>query len=234
MTRRSILKTTGIATGVLLGGGLIGRLVVYKSKKSKAVVKEDKSKQVEPEVYTRSRMFFVDLNEFETLSAAVERIFSKDEIGSGAIELGVPFFIDNQLAGIYGSDTEEYTKEPFNPDKPKQGHQTHLTRGEIFRRGIAKLEEEADRLFDKRFIELEEEQMDRILISFQSNEVSMIGVDSALFFRLLRSATLEGVYSDSIYNGNQNIEDWKMKGFPGHQMSLLNEVESGKPLEMEP
>lgn len=227
------MKTTGIATGVLLGGGLIGGLVGYKSKKFINVVKEDKSKRVEPEVNARSRMFFVNPNEFETLSAAVERIFSKDEIGSGAIGLGVPFFIDNQLAGTYGSNTEEYMQGPFYADEPTQGYQTHLTRGEIFRQGIAKLEEEAGSLFGKRFVELEEEQMDRILTSFQSNEVSMVGVDSALFFRLLRSATLEGVYSDPIYNGNHIVEDWKMKGFPGHQMSFLNEMESEKLIKME-
>ncbi|WP_233192333.1 MULTISPECIES: gluconate 2-dehydrogenase subunit 3 family protein [unclassified Sporosarcina] len=228
------MKTTGIATGALLGGGLIGGLVGYKSKKSMNVVKEDKSKNVESEVNTRSRVFFTNPEEFETLTAAVERIFSKDEIGSGALGLGVPFFIDNQLAGPYGSNTEEHMQGAFYPGEPKAGYQTDLTCAEIFRQGIAKLEEEASSLFGKRFVELEEVQMDRILASFQNNKVSMEGVDSALFFRLLRSATLQGVYSNPIYNGNHTIEDWKMNGFPGHQMSFLNEIENEKAIEMEP
>lgn len=228
------MKTTGIATGALLGGGLIGGLVGYKSKKTATVVKEDKTEPIEPEVSTRGRMFFANPREFETLSAAVERIFPEDEIGSGAIGLGVPFFIDNQLAGNYGSNSKEYMQDPFYPGEPTQGYQSHLTRGEIFRQGITKLEEEAVRLFAKRFIELEAEQKDQILTSFQSNEVSMTGVTSALFFRLLRSATLEGVYSDPIYNGNRNMEGWKMKGFPGHQMSFRKEIESEKYIKMEP
>lgn len=42
-------------------------------------------------------MFFQTQTEFDTLSAACERIYPKDEQGEGAIGLGVPYFIDNQL-----------------------------------------------------------------------------------------------------------------------------------------
>lgn len=189
---------------------------------------------VHEEVSTRGRMFFSNPLEFAVLSAAVERIFPEDETGPGAIGLGVPYFIDNQLAGNYGSNAKEYMQGPFHPGEPTQGYQSHLTRGEIFKQGVSKLEAEAGRQFGKRFTELEGEQMDVILTAFQKNEVEMVGVTSGFFFRLLRSATLEGAYSDPIYNGNANMEAWRMKGFPGHQMSFIQEIESEKYIVMEP
>lgn len=43
---------------------------------------------------------------------------------------------------------------------------------------------------------------------------------------LLRQSTLEGCYCVPLYGGNKNMEGWKMKEFPGAQMSYLNEVEN--------
>ena len=51
------------------------------------------------------------------------------------------------------------------------------------------------------------------------------GVSSAHFFGVLRTATIEGAYADPLYGGNANMEGWKMKNFPGHQMSFLDIIE---------
>lgn len=51
---------------------------------------------------SRGWMFCSNELEFATLSAAAERIFPGDETGPGAVELAVPYFMDNQLAGAYG------------------------------------------------------------------------------------------------------------------------------------
>lgn len=67
--------------------------------------------------------------------------------------------------------------------------------------------------------------MDEVLTAFQKDEVKIPGASSAMFFGLLRSATLEGAYSDPMYGGNKNLEGWKMKGFPGHQMAYISEIE---------
>lgn len=109
-----------------------------------------------------------------------------------------------------------------------------MTRGEIFRQGIAKLNEEAQTRYGKGFAELDGEQMDTILTAFQKNEVEMKGVTSEFFFKLLRQATLEGAYADPIYNGNVNMDGWRMKGFPGHQMAYINVIEDEKFQVIEP
>ena len=60
------------------------------------------------------------------------------------------------------------------------------------------------------------------------------GVTSRTFFNILRAATIEGVYADPAYAGNKNMEGWKMKDFPGNQMSYINQIESEKFVKIKP
>ncbi|TQS71048.1 gluconate 2-dehydrogenase subunit 3 family protein [Ornithinibacillus gellani] len=234
-SRRDFLKTSGIATGAVIGGGLIGGLVGYNVKREgKTTAPEGGNKEGVPVQRQGGLKFFMSANEFNVISQATERIFPKDDLGPGAIELGVPFFIDNQLAGHYGSNAREYMQGPFYEGAPTQGYQSSLNRGEIFRQGIARLDEEAKKRFEKPFTELEGKQMDEILTAFQKDEVSMNGVTAEFFFKLLRMATLEGVYADPIYGGNTNMDAWRMKGFPGHHASYLQDIEKDTYLELEP
>ena len=233
LSRRDFLKTTGIATGALVGGGILGGLITHNVTKEK-VAGPGKGGGEHAGVNTRGLMFFTNTNEFNVLSEAVERIFPEDELGPGAIGLGVAYFIDNQLAGNYGSNAKEYMQGPFFPGETTQGYQSRLTRAEIFRQGISKMDEEANKRFDTGFAKLEGAQMDEIITAFQKNEIDMKGVTSEFYFKLLRQATLEGAYSDPIYNGNINMEGWRMKGFPGHQMAYINEIENEKYQIIEP
>ncbi len=237
LSRRDFLKTTGIATGALVGGGLIGGLVGYNVKKEGKVAgtkEHEGGNGKQGGVINRGLMYFTNMGEFGVLSQAVERIFPEDELGPGAIGLGVPYFIDNQLAGNYGSNVKEYMQGPFFAGEATQGYQSKLTRAEIFRQAIAKMDEEAKVRFDKRFVDLEGGQMDEIITAFQKNEIDMKGVSSEFFFKLLRQATLEGAYADPIYNGNVNMDAWRMKEFPGNQMTYLAEIENEKFVKYEP
>ena len=237
LSRRDFLKTTGIATGALVGGGLIGGLVGYNVKKEDQVAGTGGHKGAGGEpaaVNNRGLMFFTNMAEFNVLAQAVERIFPEDELGPGAIGLGAPYFIDNQLAGNYGSNVKEYMQGPFFAGEATQGYQSKLTRAEIFRQGITKMEEEANKRFDKGFAGLEGGQMDEIITDFQKNNIDMKGVSSEFFFKLLRQATLEGVYADPIYNGNVNMDAWRMKEFPGNQMTYMAEIENDKFVKYEP
>jgi len=229
LSRRDFLKTTGIATGTLVGGGLIGGLIGFGSNKNNSSNSEkNASKDQAANTNSKGKMFFTTDKEFEILSNATERIFPKDDLGAGAIDLGVPYFIDHQLAGNYGSNSREYMQGPFYAGEATQGYQSRLTRAEIFKQGVGKLEAEAQKRFKNGFSSLDDKQMDEILTAFQKGEVAMSGVTSAFFFTLLRSATIEGAYADPMYGGNLNMEGWKMKGFPGHQMSYINVIEEEK------
>lgn len=235
LSRRDFLKTTGIATGALVGGGLIGGLVGYNVNKGGVQTKSGTENAGDHDVTSvKGLMFFTNHADFNVLSQAVERIFPEDDLGPGAIGLGVPYFIDNQLAGNYGSNAREYMQGPFFAGEATQGYQSSLTRAEMFRQGIAKIEEEAQKRYQKPFVDLDGGQMDEIITAFQKNEVEMKGVSSEFFFRVLRQATLEGAYADPIYNGNNNMDAWRMKGFPGHQFAYINMIEDEKFQKIEP
>lgn len=234
LSRRDFLKTSGIAAGTLVGGGLIGGAIGYNVRKDTATVQPEAEGNGGVPASPKGRKFFKSNQDFNILSQATERIFPEDDLGPGAIGLGVPYFIDNQLAGSYGVNAREYMHGPFDVGEPTQGYQTPLIRQEVFLRGIRKMDQEAQSRFNDSFANLEGEQMDEILTAFQKGEIKMDGLTSDFFFQLLRSATLEGAYADPIYSGNNNMDGWRMKNFPGHQMAYINDIESEEFKKIEP
>ncbi|WP_249685912.1 gluconate 2-dehydrogenase subunit 3 family protein, partial [Bacillus velezensis] len=76
---------------------------------------------------------------------------------------------------------------PFDVGAATQGYQSRLTRAKIFRQGIQKLEDEAQKRYQKSFNDLEGKQMDEILTAFQKGDIEMVVVTSAFFFTLLRA-----------------------------------------------
>ncbi|ETP67799.1 gluconate 2-dehydrogenase subunit 3 family protein [Planomicrobium chinense] len=235
-SRRDFLKTSGVAAGALVGGGIIGGLIASNTGNETA------SPGTAPATHgetgsaggVRGLMFFKNDAEFQILSQATERIFPEDDLGPGAIGLGVPYFIDQQLAGAYGENSKEYMQGPFFEGETTQGYQSRLKRNEMFRQGLQIMQQEAQKRFKANFADLEGGQMDEILTAFQEDQIQMQGVSSLFFFRLLRSATLEGAYADPIYGGNQNMDGWKMKGFPGHQAAYISQIDNEEFQEIDP
>src|SRR5699024_12657363 len=78
---------------------------------------------------------------------------------------------------------------------------------------------------EQNFDEIDRKQMDEILTDLQKDKIDMTGVKSRTFCEMLLDSTLAGAYADSIYNGNIDMEGWKMKNFPGNQMSYIKEIE---------
>lgn len=233
-SRRDFLKTSGVAAGALIGGGIIGGLIGANANNTAAPGEAPATSEGGAVGGVRGLMFFKNDAEFQILAQATERIFPEDDLGPGAIGLGVPYFIDRQLAGAYGENSKEYMQGPFLEGEMTQGYQSRLKRNEMFRQGLQIMQQEAQSRFKANFVDLEGAQMDEILTAFQEDEIQMSGVNALFFFRLLRMATLEGAYADPIYGGNQNMEGWKMKGFPGHQAAYINDIESEDFVEIEP
>lgn len=233
-SRRDFLKTSGIAAGALIGGGIIGGLIGANVNDTAAPGQAPVTGEGGAAGGVRGLMFFKNDTEFQILARATERIFPEDDLGPGAIGLGVPYFIDRQLAGAYGENSKEYMQGPFLEGEMTQGYQSRLKRNEMFRQGLQIMQQEAQSRFKANFVDIEGGQMDEILTAFQEDEIKMSGVSALFFFRLLRMATLEGAYADPIYGGNQNMEGWKMKGFPGHQAAYINDIESEDFVEIEP
>lgn len=235
-TRRTFIKNSGLTVGGLFLGGAIGSLIGGKTETiTKTVTKTVENEPSHVMVdYSETRQFFKRQKDFDALNIATERIYPEDEHGPGAIALGVPYFIDKQLAGPWGINADDYMKGPFLKPDPSQLPQISLNRGDIFILGIRKLNEVSLNEYKDDFINLNEEQQIEILQAFESGEIKLNKVSSATFFGLLRQATLEGAYSDPMYGGNKNMAGWKMKEFPGAQISYAHVLQKEEFVLIEP
>lgn len=220
ISRRSFVKNSSYAAGGLIGGGLLGSLIGVNldGSKEETTVPSEKSAN-------QAFMYFTREADFKTLSAATERIFPEDDNGPGAIELGVPYFIDHQLAGSFGYNDQEYMQGPFHEGSDFQGYQTPLKRHQIFMEGIRGLDHESNKKFDGAFRDVEDDQQDDILKKFDDDKVKLKGVKASMFFDLLKDVTMAGAYGDPLYGGNIGMEGWKMKEYPGSQMSYASDIE---------
>ncbi len=219
MSRRKFLRNSGYAVGGLAVGGVLGGVIPW------GTDDDDKNKSAKKsQNYNQALMFFTQA-EFKTVDAATERIFPKDEEGPGAHDLGVAFFIDHQLAGSYGFNARDYMQPPFFHGEKEQGYQGRLKRREIFKIALRELQNYSHQKFKKGFTELSEEQQDKILKDFQEDNVKLTTISASGFFDLLRSLTLEGLYSDPLYGGNRDMDGWRMRNYPGNQMNYTNIIE---------
>lgn len=241
LSRRSFLKMSGVATGSLVAGTYLGSLIPTdepkESKESEAPSENEGGEQASAqptEDYTRAYKYFMNADHFKTIEAAAERIFPEDDLGPGALALGVGWFIDHELASGYGDNKREYMKGPFKEGTPYQGPQYPLLRRDLYDEGIRVMNEISQKDHDALFHELEAEQQDEILTKLESDELELRGAKASDFFEELRLATLSGVYADPLYRGNKDMQGWEMKKFPGAYMSYINEVEQDGAVELEP
>lgn len=212
-SRRSFMKNSSIAVGGIVLGGSLGTLL---TRKSDAPGKTGVNTAGEHADYTEALQFFRRKIDFDTLGAAMEQIYPEDSNGPGALALNAHYFLDKQLAGNWGTNRDDYRKTPFQPGE------SPLNNREAFIEGSRKLQEVAENDHDGTpFISLTADQQIAILERFEAGEVEMELVNSAQFFTLLRSATLQGCFSDPLYGGNKNMAGWVMKEFPGAQMSYI-------------
>jgi gluconate 2-dehydrogenase gamma chain len=151
------------------------------------------------------------------IEAAVSRLIPDDEVGPGAVEAGVPFFLDRQLAGLFGRGDHYYLGGPWKKGVPEQGYQSRFSPAQLYRAAIKAIDQYTAKQFDgKAFAGLSDVDRDKVLKGLESGAVELDdGVDSKTFFAMLLQNTKEGYFSDPIYGGNKDMGAWKMIGFPG-------------------
>lgn len=231
--RRKFIKDAGLVTGGIIGGGFLGGVIGNQWWDDGTETETETKTKTAPN-FNEARVFFNRREDFNVLSWATERILPEDDNGPGAILLGVPYFIDKQLAGSWGKNADEYMMGPFKEGEVTQGLQSPLNRGEIFIQGLREINKVSKKEFDKPFGDLEEEQQIDVLTMFDNGEVNMKDVSSTTFFNLVKQGTLEGAYSDPLYGGNRNMDGWRMKEYPGPQSSYINQIEEEDFVLMDP
>jgi gluconate 2-dehydrogenase gamma chain len=167
-------------------------------------------------------------DEWAFVKAAVARLIPSDDIGPGAIEAGVPEFIDRQMEGGFGQAALWYMQGPFVPSSPLFGYQGKMLPREVYRAGIAATDAWCrQNRSGKRFAELDAAAQDEVLKSLETEKIRFDEVGAKDFFAFLLQNTKEGYFSDPIHGGNKDAGAWKMIGFPGARADFLDWV--GKP-----
>ena len=129
--------------------------------------------------------------ESDTLEAIVDRLIPADENGPGAREARAAHYIDRALAGPLASSRSAYAS------------------------GLAAVDRYAEESRGARFAALDPEARDAVLGDMESNRATGFFPDSATFFNLVRTHTIEGTFCDPYYGGNANFVGWDLIGYPG-------------------
>lgn len=127
-----------------------------------------------------------------TLSAICARLVPSDELGPGAVQAGVPEYIEEALATASARDAP------------------------LYERGFALLDADAELHHGARFAVLEESVQDELLRAFESREPES---EARQFFELVRSHTIEGMFGQPWWGGNREQIGWKLIGYPEPRLS---------------
>jgi gluconate 2-dehydrogenase gamma chain len=208
--RRWFLKSVA-AVGVAVPVSALGADPHSQHGHSELVAQAGSAKgQSQPQAYgwlTQPEQAFIE--------AAVARLIPADELGPGAKEAGVSYFIDQQLAGAYGTMGRNYKQGPWPEGTPQQGYQSRLMPQEVYRAAIAEINVYCTGRYGKSFEALSGAQQDEVLGDLEAGKVTLESVGASFFFSLLLANTMEGFFADPIYGGNRDKIGWKLVGFPG-------------------
>lgn len=183
---------------------------------------------------SNSYLFFTE-PEAAFISAAVDRLIPADEIGPGALELDVAYYIDGQLGSAYGNGERMYLEGPFLAGTETQGYQLPLRPSEVYRIAIADINNYCSSNFQgKDFAELNTNVQEQVLAGLEKGEISLTTVPSEVFFGLLLQNTIEGYFTDPVHGGNRDMGSWKMIGFPGARADFRADVGKSEPVIYSP
>jgi gluconate 2-dehydrogenase gamma chain len=169
--------------------------------------------------------FFTSI-EAAVIVALVDTLIPKDEVGPGGVEVGVPTFIDREMAGAFGRGARMYMQGPFGAGTPQQGYQLPLTPAELYRVGLADLNTWVAKAHGgKTFDQLGTADRAAALKLVEQGKAEFAQVPPRTFFNMLLQNTMEGYFGDPLYGGNKNKAVWKMLGFPGAIGMFVDEME---------
>lgn len=217
--RDFLLKSMTLIPVAVIGGSGVSALTAP----TPVLAASDAPKQAEyqPTFFTPEEWAFVQ--------AAVARLIPADERGPGALEAGVPEFIDRQMNTPYATGSIWYMQGPFNPDvAPEMGYQLPLVPKQIYNLGISDADAYSKKTTGKVFAELDGAQQDALLQKFESGEADFAQLPAKLFFSYLLQNTREGFFSDPIHGGNKEMVGWKLINFPGARADFMDWVERGE------
>lgn len=110
---------------------------------------------------------YFNTDEWRFLLAACDRLIPTDDNGPGAVDQGVPVFIDRQMEAPYGHGGLWYMHPPFVPSPPQLGYQSKLTPRETYRIGIREVNAHCQQQFQKGFADLDHAEQEQLLAALE-------------------------------------------------------------------
>ena len=184
----------------------------------------------------RAHYIYFSADEVAFIEAACARIVPADATGPGAVEAGVPLFLDRQLAGDYGKGARWYMQGPFGKSTGTQGYQSKYPPAGLYRSAIKAIGDHLAQNGGAPFHKRSPAEQDAFLKDLSAGKIDLgADVDGKAYFTLLLQNVMEGYFSDPIYGGNRGLSAWKMIGFSGARYDQRAYVLSyGKPYPLPP
>jgi gluconate 2-dehydrogenase gamma chain len=137
--------------------------------------------------------------EMATLESVVAQLLPADELGPGAVQAGVPAYIQGALAGSY---------KPLLP---------------VYQSLLPMFEKAAASMGASSFSALSASRQIALLKQFEAGKPPGVSASSSASvandFQLLLAHVREGMFGDPMYGGNRNLAGWELIGYPGIQLA---------------
>ena len=137
--------------------------------------------------------------ESDILEAIVARLIPADDNGPGAAEARAAHYIDRALAGPLSASRRAYAA------------------------GLAAVDAYAQSAKGAPFATLAAPDQDAVLSDVEKNVAKGFAPNSSTFFNLVRTHTIQGMFSDPYYGGNANFVGWDLIGYPGLRMAVTED-----------
>jgi len=175
----------------------------------------------------------------KNLAAIFDRLIPADEHGPSATEEGAIEFLDDQLAGDYGSGAALYLEGPLHPENEEKlmgSPQFLASPRERYITGLKALEAWAQQNHHASFYTLNAADIDAFLTDMEAGKINLgADVNSQAFFELMLQNVRESYLADPLYGGNKTMAGWKMIGFPGARYDYRQYVDRrGENLQLIP
>ena len=137
--------------------------------------------------------------ESDILEAIVARLIPADDNGPGAAEARAAHYIDRALTGPLSASRRAYAV------------------------GLAAVDAYAQSAKGAPFAKLAAQDQDAVLSAMEKNVATGFAPNSSTFFHLVRTHTIQGMFSDPYYGGNANFVGWDLIGYPGLRMAVTED-----------
>src|SRR5699024_4708772 len=225
-SRRAMMAGAAGTAGGVAAGGAIGATIAYdlvdEGQSGTDSAQQSQATPTAGDVGDTGFEFFT-IDQAKSVEALAERIFPADNNGPGATDAGVVFFIDRQLAGSWGVGGKHYMDGPYYPDQAmaEQGWQHPFVPQDVYEYALESLTKYAKDTYDGSIADLNPKQQDKIISALESDDIDTFGeLAPSEFFTMLRQNVLERMYSDPIFGGNHNMDDWTLQQLPRTLRSL--------------